>query len=106
MFWFAIHADFRNATRRLRKSTVAHLEGKYFEVFYPSPGRMQHDFGEAFRRERLWGLGVFLPPSDLYKPVGRRPWLAKPLLALERLTAPHWPFKYLGDHYWLELVRV
>lgn len=106
MFWFGVHADFRNATRRLRRSTVAHLDGKYFEVFYPSPGRMQRDLGTHFRCTLLWGLGVFLPPSDLYKPIGRRPWLARPLLALERLTAPHFPFKYWGDHYWLELERV
>jgi SAM-dependent methyltransferase len=106
IFWFGIHGDFRNAARRLRGSTVAHLDGKYFEVYYPTPGRLQRDFGAAFRRVLLWGLGVFLPPSDLYKPVGRRRWLARPLLALERLTAPHFPFKYLGDHYWLELERV
>ncbi|MBA3874001.1 MAG: class I SAM-dependent methyltransferase [Anaerolineae bacterium] len=106
MFWFAIHADFKNATRRLRNGTIAHLDGKYFPVYYPTPGRMQHDMGDSFRRSLLWGLGVFLPPSDLYKPVGARPWLAKPLLVLEKLTAPHWPFKYLGDHYWLEMERM
>jgi SAM-dependent methyltransferase len=105
VFWHGIHLDFRTATRRFRHSTVAHLDGKYFRVYYPTPGRLQRDLGPAFRRSLLWGLGVFLPPSDLYKPVGRRAWLAKPLLALERLTAPHWPFKYLGDHYWLELIR-
>lgn len=106
VFWHGIHLDFRNATRRFRHSTVAHLDGKYFEVFYPTPGRLARDLGTGFRRSLLWGLGVFLPPSDLYKPVGRRPWLARPLLALEWLTAPHWPFRYLGDHYWLELVRL
>lgn len=106
VFWFAIHADFKNATRRLRGSTIAHLDGKYFPVYYPTPKRMQHDIGQRFRRSLLWGLGVFLPPSDLYKPVGARQWLARPLLALEKLTAPHWPFKYLGDHYWLEMERV
>ncbi len=106
VLWFAIHADFKNATRRFRSSTIAHLDGKYFPVYYPSPARMQHDLGQGFRRSLLWGLGVFLPPSDLYKPVGARPWLARPLLALEKLTAPHWPFKYLGDHYWLEMERV
>jgi len=106
VFWHGIHGDFRNATRRLRWRTVAHLDGKYFAVYYPTPGRLQRDMGGAFRRTLLWGLGVFLPPSDLYKPVGARPWLAKPLLALERLTASHWPFKYLGDHYWLEMTRV
>lgn len=106
VLWYAVHADFRNATRRFRKSTIAHLDGKYFEVFYPSPSRMQRDLGTGFSRSLLWGLGVFLPPSDLYKPVGRRPWLARPLLALEKLTAPHFPFKYLGDHYWLEMERI
>jgi len=106
IFWHGIHADLRTATRRFRHSTVAHLDGKYFNVYYPTPKRLRRDFGPQFRRRLLWGLGVFLPPSDLYKPVGRRPWLAKPLLALERLTAPYWPFKYLGDHYWLELERI
>lgn len=104
--WHGAHGHLRTATRRLRKSTVAHLDGQYFTVYYPTPGQLQRDFGAAFRRTRLWGLGVFLPPSDLYVPVGRRRWLARPLLALETLTAPHWPFKYLGDHYWLELERV
>jgi ubiquinone/menaquinone biosynthesis C-methylase UbiE len=106
ILWHGLHADFRTATRRLRKSTVAHLDGKYFEVYYPTPNRLQHDLGSAFRRVDLLGLGVFLPPSDLYQPIGRRPWLARPLLALEKLTAPHWPFKFLGDHYWLEMERV
>src|SRR5258708_11201009 len=105
VFWHSIHGDFRTATRRFRHKTVGHLDGKYFDVYYPTPRRLQRDLGPAFQRKLLWGLGVFLPPSDLYKPVGRRPWLAKPLLAMERLTAPHWPFKYLGDHYWLELER-
>jgi len=105
VLWHGIHGDLRNATRRWQRSTVAHLDGKYFTVYYPTPGRLQHEMGPAFRRSLLWGLGVFLPPSDLYKSVGSRPWLARPLLALERLTAPHWPFKHLGDHYWLELER-
>ncbi len=106
VFWFTIHADFKNASRRLRGSTIAHLDGKYFPVYYPTVGRMQHDLGQGFHRSLLWGLGVFLPPSDLYKPVGERQWLARPLLTLEKLTAPYWPFKYLGDHYWLEMERV
>ena len=106
VIWHGLHGDFRTATRRWRKSTIAHLDGNYFTVYYPTPGRLQRDFGTNFRRARLWGFGVFLPPSDLYQPVGRRRWLARPLLALERLTAPHWPFNYLGDHYWLELERI
>ncbi|HVU12774.1 MAG TPA: class I SAM-dependent methyltransferase, partial [Phototrophicaceae bacterium] len=104
--WHGIHGDLRTATRRLRRSTVAHLDGQYFNVYYPTPGRLQRDFGIGFRRSLLWGLGVFLPPSDLYRGVGRRKRLARTLLRLERATAPHWPFNFLGDHYWLELERV
>ncbi len=103
--WHSIHGDLRSATRRFHKSTVAHLDGQYFHVYYPTPGRLQRDFGSGFRRSLLWGLGVFLPPSDLYRGVGRRKRLARTLLALERTTAPHWPFNSLGDHYWLELER-
>ncbi len=103
VFWHGIHGDYRNATRRFRRTTVAHLDSRYFNVYYPTPARLQRELGPRFQRTLLWGLGVFLPPSDLYRAVGKRPWLARPLLALERLTAPYWPFKYLGDHYWLEL---
>jgi SAM-dependent methyltransferase len=105
IFWHAIHGDLRSATRRFRNGELAHLDGSYFPVYYPTPRRLQRDFGADFRRSLLWGLGVFVPPSDLYKPVGRRPWLVRPLLVMERLSAPHWPFKYLGDHYWLEMER-
>ncbi len=105
MLWHGVHGDFRTATRRLHKSTIAHLDGRYFPVYYPTPERLQRDFGAGFRRSLLWGLGVFLPPSDLYQPVGRRRRLARALLTLERLSAPHYPFKLLGDHYWLEMER-
>jgi hypothetical protein len=53
----------------------------------------------------LCGLGVIVPPSDLYAAMGKRRRFAHILTSLETRLASHWPFKYLGDHYWLELER-
>jgi ubiquinone/menaquinone biosynthesis C-methylase UbiE len=100
VIWYGIHGDFRNATRRFRRHTVAHLDGKYFNVYYPTPGQLKRSLGPAFRQIGMQGIGVFAPP------VGRIRRVVRPFLALERLFAPHWPFKYLGDYYWLELERI
>ncbi len=104
--WHGLHGDLRTATRRWRGRAVADIGGVTFPVYYPTPGRLQRDLGPCFRRLRLWGLGVFVPPSDLYTAVGKHRRLARLLTGLEKRTAPHWPFKHLGDHYWLELQRV
>jgi ubiquinone/menaquinone biosynthesis C-methylase UbiE len=101
--WHGLHGDFRTATRRWRGRAVAQIGGVTFPVFYPMPGRLQRDLGQCFRQLRLWGLGVFMPPSDVYAAVGKHRRLASFLTRLEELTARHVPFKYLGDHYWLEL---
>ena len=101
--WHGAHLHFKAAFRRLPGQATAHLEGRYFPVYYPSPGWVTRIFGMQWRQQRLMAVGVFLPPSDLYAGIGRRPTFAKRLLRLENATAAHWPFKYLGDHYWLEL---
>lgn len=103
--WHALHGDVRTAIRRWRGRALATLGGVTFPVHYPTPARLLRDFGPGFVRRRLDGLGVFIPPSDVYGAVGGRPRLARLLMRAERLAAPRWPFKYLGDHYWLELER-
>jgi ubiquinone/menaquinone biosynthesis C-methylase UbiE len=100
VIWYGIHRDFRNATRRFRRQTVAHLDGKYFNVYYPTPAQLKRSLGSAFRQTGMQGIGVFAPP------VGRIRRVVRPLLVLERLFAARWPFKYLGDYYWLELEKV
>jgi ubiquinone/menaquinone biosynthesis C-methylase UbiE len=104
--WHALHGDLRTAARRWRSSTLANIGGVTFPVYYPTPARLRRDFGSSFRQRWLWGLGVFVPPSDLYAAVGKHRRFARTLTVLERLLAPHWPFKYMGDHYWLELERI
>ncbi len=104
--WHGLHADYRTATRRWRGQATAHIGGVAFPVYYPTPARLQRELGPSFRRTHLSGLGVFVPPSDLYGAVGKRPRLSSWLTRLEQRLAARWPFKYLGDHYWLELERV
>jgi hypothetical protein len=105
MLWHGANLHFKTAFRRLSGHTIAHLDGRYFPVYYPTPGQIRRAFGMNWQLQRLMAVGVFLPPSDLYTGVGRHPALAKRLLRLENATAARWPFKYLGDHYWLELRR-
>jgi ubiquinone/menaquinone biosynthesis C-methylase UbiE len=105
MLWHGTHLHFRTAFRRLSGQTMAHLDGHYFPVYYPLPRRLARDFGTDWRWQRVQAVGVWLPPSDLYAGVGKRPAIANRLLQLERLTAKRWPFTGLGDHYWLELTR-
>jgi ubiquinone/menaquinone biosynthesis C-methylase UbiE len=104
--WHAFHGDLRTATRRWRGQATAKIGGVSFPVYYPTPARLARELGPAFQQRRLVGLGVWLPPGDLYAALGKRPRLARWLLRLEKLTAASWPFPYLGDHYWLEMQRV
>ncbi len=106
MVWHGAHLHPRTAFRRLPGKAIAHLEGNYFPVYYPMPGQLARSFGNGWQQRRVEGVGVWLPPSDLYRIVGKYPRFARLLLRLEKLTAARWPFKHLGDHYWIELQRV
>ncbi len=103
--WHGLHGHWRTASRRWSGRTIAHVGGIAFPVYYPTPGRLQRDLGSLFRRQVLLGLGVFLPPSDLYVGVGKHRRLTRLLTGLERRTAARWPFPFLADHYWIELQR-
>jgi ubiquinone/menaquinone biosynthesis C-methylase UbiE len=93
------------ATRRWQGSANAHLNGLPFTVYYPTLQHLQRELGTAFTRRALRGIGVFVPPSDLYAAVGSRPRLARLLMKLDSAVSSRWPFTTLGDHYWLELER-
>jgi SAM-dependent methyltransferase len=104
--WHALHLDLRTAARRWRGQATARIGGVAFPVYYPTPARVCRDLGPSFRMRTLTGLGVFLPPSDLYAALGKRPRLARTLLRLEQRLAARWPFRHFGDHFWIELERV
>lgn len=104
--WHGIHLDWRTATRRWRGRGEAVIgNGRRFAVFYPSANHLIRAFEEGFEMTALRGIGVFLPTSDSFAVVEKRPRLERTLLTLETHLAHRRPFRSWGDHYWLELVR-
>lgn len=102
--WHGLHGDFRTALRRFRQDTAFQLAGgQPITVRYPSPRRLLRDFAPHFRRVCLRGLGVFLPPSDVYGALERRPRLLRTLTWLEGRFARR--LGWFADHYWIEFQR-
>jgi ubiquinone/menaquinone biosynthesis C-methylase UbiE len=57
--------QFRLAFRRLSKNgTLAHLEGKYFKVYYFSPKQVQEKFGSNYKLLEIEGLSVITPTAE------------------------------------------
>lgn len=105
--WHVLHGELRTAFRRFRKSSMFQTEnGQPIMVRYPSPQRLQRDFAPWFRQIDLRGIGVFLPPTEVYGVLDKRPKLLKNLIHLEERLAHRRPFVFLGDHYWIELKRL
>ncbi|GAB4573622.1 MAG: class I SAM-dependent methyltransferase [Anaerolineae bacterium] len=105
--WHLLHGDTATATRRWRGETrFETVAGTAMPVFYPAPHRVRREFSPYFRGVALRGLGVWLPPSDIFGAVTARPRLLRVLTALETVLAANPLAAYVGDHYWLELERV
>lgn len=101
-FWHGLHLDWRTATRRWSGKTTAVLpDGSTFPVFYPSPTTLSSAFLPEFTPLRKLGIGTFLPPSDIYPVIEKRP----KGLHLLNLLENHFSSPYLADHYWLELQK-
>jgi SAM-dependent methyltransferase len=104
--WHLLRLRVRHASRRWSGKSQAKIDGMNFPVYYPTPQRLRRDFEPRFRQRYLMGLGVFIPPSDLYEAISRYPRMAHILMFLERKMALYPPFKYIGDHFWLEMERI
>ncbi|MFN8373273.1 MAG: class I SAM-dependent methyltransferase [Anaerolineae bacterium] len=107
MAWHGAHGDFSTAFRRLRKTATFQADSRSdaIVISYPSIRHLSHDFAPYFRRVHVSGLGLFLPPSDVYGVIEKRPRLFNTLLALEKRCAPLSPLALFADHYWIEFER-
>ncbi len=104
--WHGLHLDFGTAFRRLKRHSVAVLaDGSDIKVYYPSARQLTKAFSPYFRKVDMRGIGVFLPPSDAFGVIEKRPALAKRLIGLEQRLAHRYPFRTWADHYWIEFVR-
>ncbi|HUN08905.1 MAG TPA: class I SAM-dependent methyltransferase [Aggregatilineales bacterium] len=104
--WHGLHGNLATATRRWkRQGATFNTNGSPITIHYPTIRRLQRDFSEWFTCTAVRPLGVFLPPSDVYGAIEKRPRLLGILMGLEQHFG-HWtvlaPF---ADHYWIEFKR-
>ncbi|MBW4436878.1 MAG: methyltransferase domain-containing protein [Pleurocapsa minor GSE-CHR-MK-17-07R] len=105
MAWHGAHGNLGTAFRRWRTSIVFHTDTGDIAIRYPSVARVTRAFAPYFRRARVLPVGFFLPPSDMYPVLERRPRLLSRLMRLDNATRD-WPaLANFSDHYWIELTR-
>lgn len=103
--WHAAHRDLKTARRRWQGNAAAEIGAVRFLVYYPSVRQFQRALGTQWQVNKVRGLGLVIPPSDVYSALGKYPRLTRLLYALERLAAPL-PFTArLADQFWLEARR-
>ncbi|MEO0560778.1 MAG: methyltransferase domain-containing protein, partial [Chloroflexota bacterium] len=104
--WHALNGDFTTATRRWHTSTTFHeTPGQPIEIYYPSPSQLARQFAPYFERTALVPLGLWLPPSDVYPMIERRPKLLKWLTYADDNFGANAITARFADHYWIELQR-
>lgn len=103
--WHSLHGDFATAFRRLRHdgSLFRPSNAESMTIHYPTIRQIERAFAPYFSRIHASGLGLFLPPSDVYGVVEKRPRTLAALIALERRFARFGAA--LSDHYWIEFRR-
>lgn len=107
MAWHGLHGDFKTALRRLRgRATFQGDESAApMTVYYPALAQVKREFAPWFRCVHVEALGLFLPPSDAFGVVEKRPRLLRLLTALEDRFARVAPLARFADHFWIEFER-
>lgn len=104
--WHGTHLHWRTAVRRWRGQTTARLaDGSELTVYYPTIKQLTRAFMPQFARIEVRGVGVFLPPSDVFGVIEKRPRLLKRLLQWESRWAGVYGLRGWGDHYWIGFKR-
>jgi len=89
----------RNAFRRFNKNGVtAHLEGKYFQVWYHSLRSIKKAFGPNFKLIGVEGLAALSPPPHVTQFPMKHPTLYKGLQRVDAAVRNYFPFNRWADH--------
>ncbi len=75
------------------------------DIYAYSPTEFRRTFDPWFREEGYVGVPVLLPPSDLVGYAEKFSSHFDRLDAWDRGLGRHWPFRALGDHFLMTLVR-
>lgn len=102
--WHSAHGDFKTAFRRSRGTAAFHptVTATPIPIYYPTIQQLDEAFAPHFSRIHVEPLGFFLPPSDAYGVIEKRPQLLAKLLALEAKFGRSPLFANFADHYWIE----
>jgi SAM-dependent methyltransferase len=106
--WHGLHGDFRTASRRWKGQAAFQADHAAvpMNVYYPSVTRIKRDFAPHFRCIHVEPVGLFLPPSDAFAIIEKRPRLLRLLTALEDGSQRFALLARLADHYWIEFERI
>jgi hypothetical protein len=92
--------QFRYAFRRLsRGGTIAHLEGRYFPVYYYTPQQVIKALGSQFHILNVEGLSVITPTAESKNLAKDHPSFYKALAWLDDRLSPYWPWRGWGDFF-------
>jgi ubiquinone/menaquinone biosynthesis C-methylase UbiE len=91
---------FKTAVRRFKKGGItAHIEGKYFDTFYYTPGQVIKALGNRFKKLKLQGLASFTPPPYINNFPQRYSELYKKFIKFDKYFSNYFPFNCCADHF-------
>lgn len=91
--------------RRRNKSTVAHIEGEYFHVWYYTTNYIKKALGKDAKLVRCESLSLFVPPSSHRNFNKKYPRLLRILEKIDAVVCTRWPFKNWGDYLILTIEK-
>jgi SAM-dependent methyltransferase len=110
ILWFALHGEFKNATRRLRGPVLARAlpgEELLVKTFYYKPSEFVRRLGPDFRLVRVKAFPLLWPPPYLAHLPKRFPRLFKALDKADNWLTNRFPaLARFGDHFLIELERL
>jgi hypothetical protein len=96
----AFTGNFRVAFRRLAsEGTLAHLEGRYFKIYYFTPGQVASAFGSEFKLLDVQGLSILAPPAESKNLARQLPSLYQQLCRLDQRLSRSSPWRGWGDFF-------
>lgn len=104
MLGYASVARWDRALARLRSPTPVGRSRFAVDFFPLSPSALARALRPDFRLSGLEGLGIAVPPPDLYRRLEGR-WSLARMESLDRWLGARWPFRGLGDHFVATLTR-
>lgn len=97
-------ADFGFAFRRLSPGgTRAHLEGKYFTIYYFTPEQVRGWFNGQYELLEIEGISIFAPPAESKNLAIRHPRFYRLLCSIDDRLCMKSPFRAWGDFFIISL---